>query len=173
MRFIPAAGVGILTLSVCVALGGAGAPKREDVPKYMSMLKSPSGKDRAIAAEMLGRRGQVAYKDVEKAIEPLKQTLLKDTDANARKAAATALGSIRPEAAEAVPELIQAVKKDASVDVKVAAAESLGVFKEDAKEGVPAIRELMKNFNDKAGQATRKRLQAALANITGAKKKKD
>ncbi len=171
MRFSQLAGGSILILSLTVALGGAGVPTREDVPKYIFMLKSANGKDRALAAQMLGKRGQVKYDDVEKALEPLRQVLQKDPDANARKAAAVALGSIHPEAKDFVPPLIDAVKKDASMEVKIAAAESLGVFGPDAKDGVPAIRELMGKLTEKKDQATRKSLQAALGNITGKKKR--
>jgi HEAT repeat protein len=159
-------------MSVGVAWGGAGLPKREDMPKYMSLLKSPNPKDRAMAAEMLGRRGQVNFKDVENAVEPLKQTLQNDKDAGARKAAALALGNIHPEAATAVPLLIEKTKSDAVLDVRVAAAESLGVFGTEAKEGASAIRELMQKFDAKKDRNTRKVLQAALMNVTGAQKKK-
>lgn len=172
MRFHQLLGFGILLMSFGVAWAGAGIPKKEDVPKFMFMLKSNSGKDRANAAQMLGKRGQVAFKDVENAIDPLKTMLQKDPDANARKAAAIALGSIHPEPETTVPQLIEACKKDANVDVKVAAAESLGVFGPDAKDGAPAIRELMKSFTDKKDRNTRKILQDALGKVTGVKKKK-
>lgn len=47
-----------------VQAGGSGIPKREDMPKYLKMLKtSVSAKDRALAAEMLGKRGQVVAAD--------------------------------------------------------------------------------------------------------------
>jgi hypothetical protein len=172
MTLYRAAGIGILILSLSVATSGGQAIKREDMPKYISLLKAPDAKTRAMAAEKIGKRGQVSFKDVEKAVEPLKQTLQSDPDARARKAAAIALGSIHPEAEGTVPTLIAAVKMDASIDVKVAAAESLGVFGAEAKDGAPAIRDLMGKFTEKKDRMIRKTLADSLGKVTGKMKKK-
>ncbi len=84
MRWARAVGVAVLLVSVGVALGGS-APRREDVPKYLKMLQAGGkGKDRALAAEMLGKRGMVNYNDVKDAIEPLKTALREDTEAAVR-----------------------------------------------------------------------------------------
>jgi len=172
MRAYHLAGLGLLLASFGIAwAGGSGIPKREEMPKYFNMLKSPNPKDRAAAAQMIGKRGQVNFKDVEQAVEPLKQ-VLKDKDAGARKAAAIALGSIHPDPEGVVPMLIDTCKNDAAIDVKVAAAESLGVFGPDAKDGAPAIRELMGKFDQKKDRNIRKVLADALGKVTGKPKKK-
>jgi HEAT repeat protein len=172
MRFHHLAGIGILLMSLGVAWGGGTVPKREEVPKYIKMLSAPNAKDRAKAAERLGARGQVNFKDVENAIDPLKQVLQKDKDAGTRKAAAVALGSIHPEPEGVVPILIKTVEKDNVTDVRVAAAEALGVFGPDAAAGAPAIRELMTKFTDKKDRNIRKSLADALGKVTGKPKKK-
>ncbi len=171
MRFYHAAGLGLLFLSLGVAWGGARIPTAREMPKYLNMTKSPVAKDRAMAFEMIGRRGAVSFDEVQPAIEPLKQAVQKDPDPNARRAAALALGSIKPEPKETVPVLLEALKSDKSMDVKVASAEALGFFGPDAKEAVAPIRELMNKFDPKKDREVRKNLQAAIGNITMAKKK--
>ncbi|MFO0967149.1 MAG: HEAT repeat domain-containing protein [Gemmataceae bacterium] len=146
MRFL-----GSLTLSVCAAAllcAGSSTPRREDVPKYMKMLTSGIGKDRAKAAEMLGRRGAISRKDVEDAIEPLKKMLQNDKDSGARSAAALALGAIAPTPDETVPLLIDALK-DKSVDVKISAISALGLYGPAAKSAVTPLREIQKDKTDK------------------------
>ena len=109
------------------------------MPRYLQMLKAgPTAKDRALAAEMIGKRGAVNYTDVEPAIEPLKG-LLKDGNAEVRKASATALGFIKPEAKDTVPLLTEVVKQDKVFNVKLAAAHALGLYGAEAKSAVPAI----------------------------------
>ena len=60
MNFTKSAGVGMLLVSVSLVMagGGVGIPKKEDVPKYMNQLKSTNSADRAKAAEMLGKQGR-------------------------------------------------------------------------------------------------------------------
>lgn len=152
---------GILCLlTACLALQGGGTVKKEDVPKYLKMLQtSNSGKERALAAEMLGKRGAISVADVKDAIEPLKTSLVKDVDANVRKAAATALGAIGAEPKETVSLLTDVVRKDASLDVKLAAALALGQFGPDAKSALPAINELA------ASQKDNKKVQILLKGV--------
>src|SRR5688500_8317854 len=120
--FLTAGSAALLMMSF--VLGGGDAPKKEDVPKYLKMLQSKTNaKERATAATMLGRRGAVNVKDVKDAIEPLKLMVRNDTDASARKAAASALGQIGPEPKETVPLLADVIKKDKSLAVKLAAVE--------------------------------------------------
>src|SRR5687767_9126640 len=111
MRGPFAAGTLLLSLSL-VWGGGAGTPKKEDVPKYLGMLKtSTSAKDRVLAAEMLGKRGAIRASDVKEAVEPLKLALKKDPDLDVRRAAAQALGNIGPAPETTVPLLIEALKE--------------------------------------------------------------
>src|SRR5581483_4207157 len=145
-----------------------GAPRKEDMPKYLQMLKtSQNAKDRALAAQMLGKRGQINANDVADAIEPLTKSVNKDIDASVRKAAAEALGNIGAEATTVVPALRSALK-DKTVPVKMAAAVALGQFGTAAKDAVPDLRALMKELNDKKNS---KIIAGAIMNITAKKKK--
>jgi len=125
-------GVSVLFASLGVALAG-GVPR--DVSKYIQVLKSPasSAKDRADAADIIGKRGAISYQAVQDAIDPL-QTALKDKDAKVRGAAALALGKIHPEAKETVPLLLDLVKEEEVLDTKLAAVTALGLYGGDARE---------------------------------------
>src|SRR5438093_1183920 len=84
MKFAQAFGVGILLFSFSLVFaGGFGIPKKEDVPKYLKQLQAEksTAAERARAAEMLGKRGGINAKDVEEAVEPLKNAVAKDKDA--------------------------------------------------------------------------------------------
>src|SRR4051812_40596691 len=111
MRVLSAAVITLLGVFT-LAYGGGAAPKKADVPKYLGMLKnSTSAKDRALAAEMLGKRGAIKASDVADAVDPLKDALAKDKDLGVKKAAAEALGSIGAEPENVVPLLIDALKE--------------------------------------------------------------
>jgi HEAT repeat protein len=148
MRLYTVAG-SILLLALGFVLAGGAAPKKEEIPKYLKMLQtSKSTKDRALAADMIGRRGAININDVRDAIEPLKTTMQNDVDATVRKAAVTALGDIGTEPKETVPLLADVVKKDRSLEVKLAAVQALARFGSDAKPALPAIRELASKQKD-------------------------
>lgn len=156
--------LGLMTL----AYGGAGVPKKTDVPKYLGMLKnSANAKDRALGAEMLGKRGAIKASDVAEAVEPLKSALQSDKDLSVRKAAAEALGNIGAEPENVVPLLITALK-DKSKDLKLGAISALKLYAGDAKEAVPALREIASEKTDKMMS---KAAGDAIKTITGAKKK--
>ena len=126
-----------------------GVPKKEDVPKYLKMLKgSRSPKDRAFAAEQLGRRGQVQVSDVKTAIEPLLSTMKGDSDADARRSAAVALGNIGTQPKVVIPALMEALK-DKSIKVNMAAVNALGAYGMQARPAVPALRAFAKTKKDK------------------------
>jgi HEAT repeat protein len=147
------------------------AARPEEVPKLIETLKSSTAaaKDRAVAAERIGLRGMVNYMDVEPAVPPL-QKALTDREALVRKAAATALGNIHPEAKDTVPLLTGVVKNDKAMDVKLAAVVALGQFGGEARSAVPALRELAGKFDNKKSSQFQT-VQAAIKNITGKKKK--
>jgi HEAT repeat protein len=174
MKFAKLIGVSIVLGSVSLVLagGGIGLPKKEDVPKYLKqLLTSTVAADRAKAAEMLGKRGGINANDVEDAVEPLKKSLKKDIDPKVRAAAARALGNIHPEAEGTVPVLIDRLKNDASMDVKLASVIALGQFGSDAKAALPDLRDLAKKFDakkSKDGQTIMTTIQL----IGAAKKKK-
>lgn len=167
MRVFNAAAILSLSVITFALGGGAGTPKKEDVPKYLAILKtSPNAKDRARAAEMLGKRAAVRVQDVESAIEPLKKALEKDIDLDVRRAAAYALGNIGPDPASTVPLLIGALKEK-HAGLKLAAINALSNYGDKAKEALPALREIQKEKTDKL---LSKAATAAIQSITGKKK---
>ena len=168
MKYYYAAGT-LCVLTMCLTIEGGATVKKEDVPKYLKMLQtSQVAKDRATAAEMLGKRGSINVNDVKDAIDPLKTTLQKDSDASVRKAAATALGAIGTEPSETVTLLAGVVKKDKSLEVKLAAVQALATFGPDAKSALPAIRELAAQQKD--NKKAKGIIQEATKAIAGKKK---
>jgi hypothetical protein len=166
MRYLIAAG--LLVLSFGFVFAGGGAPRKEDMPKYIKTIKNPGApaKVKTEAIEMIGKRGAVNSRDVDDAIEPLKALAQKDKDAGVRKAAVSALGSIAPDASATVPILIQVLKSDKSQDVKLASVTALGRYGPEAKSALPAIREFGKSLDKKQQQPIR----AATLAINGTKK---
>ena len=147
MKIFAAAGItmlGILTLAY-----GGGSPRKEDVPKYLKMLtSSTNAKERATAAEMLGKRGAIKASDVAGAIDPLKNALKSDKDVMVRRAAAEALGSMGAEPENVVPILIGTLKeKDFSL--KMGAISALSMYGSKATDAIPALREIAKEKTDK------------------------
>jgi HEAT repeat protein len=116
---------------------------------YLKMLTTASSpKDRAFAAEQLGRRGQIQVNDVKDAIDPLLQTLKSDSNPQVRSAAAGALGNICTRPKQVVPALMDALN-DKSITVNLAAVTALGQFGPEARSAVPALRTFAKNKKDK------------------------
>jgi HEAT repeat protein len=178
MKFAKAIGLGIFLCSISIVLagGGIGVPKKEDVPKYLAQLKnSKNGPDRAKAAEMLGKRGGINASDVEGAIEPLKNALQKDKDSAVRAASAYALGNILPDPEGTVPLLIDRLNNDDAMGVRMATVVALGQFGADSKAALPKLREMFSKFDTKAAKksADAKTIQVAIQQISGAKKKKN
>lgn len=172
MRWVKTVGVCMFLGAISVALaGGLGIPKKEDVPKYLKQLKSsPVAADRARAAEMLGKRGGINANDVEEAIEPLKKSLEKDTDASVRAASALALGNIHSEAEGIVQLLIDRLKNDSVMSVKMASVVALGQYGPNAKDALPPLRELGKKFDAKKSKEGQT-IQNSIMAISGKKKK--
>ena len=167
MRVVYVATMLLLSLGIVLA-GGTGTPRKEDVPKYLKMLlKSQSAKDRALGAEMLGRRGAVRSADVKDAIEPLQKALEKDVDSAVRAAAAKALGNIGVDAENTVPLLIKALK-DKGANVPLAAINALSQYGPDAKDALPELRQFLGKKDDKVSSLAAK---LAIGNITGKGKK--
>jgi HEAT repeat protein len=137
--------VGVLTIGTLEA----DVPKIVDVPKQIAALKGgKTARERATAAEEIGRYGAIRGAAVKDAIEPLLDALKNDSEASVRSAAATALGAIGPEPKTTVPALTEALK-DSSASVKIAAALALGQFGPDARPSLSALRELAANKKDK------------------------
>src|SRR5262249_6781371 len=131
------------------------------------MLKtSQSAKERAVAAEMLGKRGAINAEDVEDAIEPLKSALRADSDVKVRTAAAAALGNIGADPETTVPLLIDTLKAK-NLDLKMAAITALGKFGPTAKAAIEPLREIAKEKTDKKLSLT---ALLALKSIVGKKK---
>jgi HEAT repeat protein len=166
MKVRGAAGMVFLGI-VTLALGGSpGTPKKEDVPKYLAMLMNTSNaKERALGAEMLGRRGAIKASDVAAAIDPLKKALQSDKDLAVRKAAAEALGKIGAEPENIVPLLLDALK-DKSKDLKLGAIAALAQYGGDAKDALPALRDIA---NEKTDKMLSKAANGAIKAIRGKK----
>jgi HEAT repeat protein len=167
MKVCLAASLVLLGFITLARGGGSGTPKREDVPKYLNMLKnSPSAKERALGAEMLGKRGAIKASDVADAIDPLKTALKKDKEISVRKAAAEALGSIGSDPETVVPLLIDTLKEK-NRDLKLGAISALAQYGSDAKDALPALRELA---NEKTDKMIAKAATGAVKSISGKKK---
>jgi HEAT repeat protein len=131
------------------AAGGLGVPRKEDMPKYLKMLQSSAKpKDRAFAAEQIGKRGQIQVNDVKNAIEPLMAAVKKDKAPEVRSAAALALGNIATEPNTVVP-VLEAALKDKTVSVNLAAVNALGAYGPQARSAVPALRKFAQEKKDK------------------------
>ena len=151
--------------------GSPGTPKKEDVPKYLNLLKNGlNAKDRALGAEMLGKRGAINAADVAQAMDPLKTALQKDKDFSVRKAAAEALGNIGAEPATVVPLLMDALK-DKSTLLKLGAITALGQYGGDSMDALPALREIAQDKSDnKDNKMLSKAARGAIQAISGKKK---
>ncbi len=159
-----------VTLLASLSLIEAGGLiRKEDIPKYMKQLKSNNAKDRATAAQMIGKRGERNANDVVDAVQPLLTLMRKDPDMTVRRQAVLAIGNIHPEPKETVPLLMEVVKDDKAMDVKLAGAVALGQYGSDAREAVSTLRELQGKVKDKKG-ADFQTIAAALKNILGKKK---
>jgi HEAT repeat protein len=143
----------LLICAIAVLAGGqearADAPKKQDMPMYLKMLQTSSNaKDRAFAAEQIGRRGQIQVADVKSAIDPLLSAVKKDNSADVRRAAVAALGNIATQPETIVPALMEALK-DKSINVNLAAVTALGQYGMEARQAIPALREFAKSKKDK------------------------
>jgi HEAT repeat protein len=166
--FIVAGTVLALLVHRAEAGGTKSAPKREDMPKYINMLKSASSaKDRAVAAEQIGRRGAIQLNDVKEAVPLLQKATTKDSDANVRRVCAEALGRLATEPETSVPPLMDALK-DKNLQVNLAAVSALGNFGPEAKDALPALREFSKTQKDKK---INKMVAETIGKISGKKKK--
>ncbi len=160
---VMATAAGVLGLSTLEA----DAPKKIDAAKLIAVLKTaPKAKDRAAAADELGRHGAIRARDVKDAIDPLLEALKEDRDAEVRRAAAKALGDIAPDSKRVVPALTEALRDD-SVAVKMAAALALGQYGGEAREALPSLRQLA---TDKKQKKLAQAARMALKSIKGKKK---
>jgi len=151
------------------------APKLSEIPGIIVNLKDKDAKKRAEAAALLGARGQLRARDIKDAVEPLAAMVQNDSDAGARRAAASALGKADPDPKVALEPLIAALKSDKDIPVRTAAATALGNMGEAAKDAVSALQEAVALAKE-AGKTDKEKLAlgqaagAALKQIRGAKK---
>lgn len=137
-------GATMFLLGSAFLLAGGRVPPRQDVPKYIKMLKtSASAKDRALAAEMLGRRGQVVASDVKDAVQPLVKLLKDDPSADVRRASAVALGNIATQPKTVIPALVDALK-DSALPVGLAAVGAISQYGSEARSSIGALRAFAK-----------------------------
>jgi HEAT repeat protein len=167
MKVCSATGILLLGIMTLAFGGSPGTPKKADVPKYLAMLMtSANAKDRALGAEMLGKRGAIKASDVASALDPLKTALQKDKDLSVRKAAAEALGNIGAEPENVVPLLIDALKEKNN-GLKLGAISALAMYGSEAKDAIPALRAIAQEKTDKMMS---KAAQGAIKSISGKKK---
>jgi HEAT repeat protein len=154
------------------ALETEGPPKKEDVPKFISTLKtSPNAKARVQAVEDIGYRGAIRASDVDIAIDPILNALKNDKDAEVRVACARALGTIGTHSDKCVSPLTDALK-DSTLAVKIAAAQALGQFGPEAQSALPALMELAKIKESKDEKKLSQAAVTAMKSIKGVEKKK-
>jgi HEAT repeat protein len=134
--------------------------KKADIPKAIALLRSGSAREKAEAADALGERGNVRAKDVQDAIEPLKEALLKEEDSRVRAAAARALGKIAPTPTETVPLLLQALQQDKADEVKAAAIIAISQMPSAAGPAIPEIQKYARDKDKKRKQLTQAARQA-------------
>ncbi len=116
-------------------------PKQQEaLTTLVKALKHPDSAVRASAAEALGFIGHWARP----ATADLSATMLTDKDALTRGSAATALSSIKPEAASAIPALVKALK-DPDEGVRFWAAGALPQFGRQTRIALPALAEAVKS----------------------------
>ncbi|MBL8796035.1 MAG: HEAT repeat domain-containing protein [Planctomycetia bacterium] len=150
-------------------------PDLKEIPGLIKQLGDENAGTRTKAAELLGKAGMRRSRDIKGAIPALLKMVKDESDVNARRAAAGALGYASPEPKDAVPILINAVKEDKDFGVKIAAASALGYFGPEGKEAIPVLREAVdaakaadKDEKDKRNLG--KAAQGALKLITGSNK---
>jgi HEAT repeat protein len=167
--------IAVATIACIVGMGALetnGPPRKEDIPKCITTLKtSPNAKARVQAAEDIGYRGAIRASDVEIAIEPLLGALKSDKDAEVRRACAKVLGNIGTNAEKCVPHLTDALK-DSALVVKIAAAQALGQFGSEAKSALPALMDMVKMKESKDDKKVSQVAAAAVKSIKGVEKKK-
>lgn len=162
----------IFLLGGAIVLAGGGIPPRKDIPKYIKMLKtSPSAKERAEAAQKIGRRGQVLAADVKDAVQPLLKTLKDDPSADVRRASAVALGNIATQPKTVIPALVDALK-DTSLPVGLAAVDAVSQYGSEARSAIPALRSFAKEKvkDKKKDRDIMKRVTSAIKQISSAGK---
>ena len=144
------------------------AAAREDVPEYFKMLtKSTTAKDRALAAEMLGKRrininGRAGRHRAseESPAEGLQH-------GGTRRRLAEALGRFRSDPGATVPLLIESLNVK-NYNLHMAAVQAvLAAYGPDAKEALPRLRELKKELKNKKDD---KIIGAAMNTIAARKK---
>ena len=127
------------------------SPKRiVDTNATIESLKSSDRRTRLRAASDVAKLGGDAKKAV-----PALITMLQDDDVSLQEAAATALGTIGPNAKDALAPLIEALDRDP--EVRSAAIVAIAEIGAEAKPAAPALRGLLKKTDDRVV------LQAAVA----------
>jgi hypothetical protein len=140
MRSVYAGLILLATAGVGLTQVGDTLLRREEIPRAIAQLRAGDPKERAWAAEALGRRGAVRSADVQEAVTPLRELLKNDKNVNVRRAAAEALGNIGRDLDKTIPDLIRAMKSDPAEPVKIAAILALGKIGPEARAALPELR---------------------------------
>jgi HEAT repeat-containing taxis protein len=135
-----------------------------------TLEKTKDAKERAAAIAKLGTVAAAGQFEAVKPGIPKVVEGLDDKDAGVRAAAATAVGQIGPDDAEAVVKKLAALLKDKDEKVKANAVKALGSFGEKAQPAVKALREAKKENGDPKSKFS-KDVDAALKTISPKKPK--
>lgn len=132
-----------LTAEAAVALSFMG---RQAFAPLREAMSSEDPVVRREALRSIGKLKERAPLDA-RAVVPILLKGLQDPDASVRTVAATYLGIIQAEPANAVPALVDALE-DESPEVRSAAATALGSFGSRAQSAVPALRKATADSNE-------------------------
>ena len=139
----------LFALVIALAPPQAPAENEPNTAALVEELRHPDARRRGMAAEMMSERGPRARE----AVMPL-AAVLADENLNVRYWAASALGHIGPEAAEAVPALVGALRTSFPgrglqgpdryyADARAVCAQALGRIGPGARAALPALREAL------------------------------
>jgi len=128
--------LGLLLLAVPYANAES---KEAKVEKLIKQLDSSDAKDRAKAAEEIGKMAEIKV-SLGKPAVPKLIALLEDKDTSVRAAASGAV--CRCDDKDAVAPIIKMLKDEKEDRVKVQAIQGLGIMGGAAKDALPTIREI-------------------------------
>jgi HEAT repeat protein len=141
-----------LSVMMCTSVTTFAEETREArAERMIKQLDSESARDRAKAAEEIGKMAEIKVSLGKPAVKRLVE-LLEDKDSDVRAAAAGAACRC-DEPKEVVKPIIKLLKEEKNTRVKVEAIKGLGIMGESAREAVPTIREIaMKARQDNTPQ---------------------
>jgi HEAT repeat protein len=139
--------VTVLSLFLLAAPFVSAESREEKAQKLIKQLDASEPRDRAKAAEEIGKLAEIKV-SLGKPAVPKLITLLEDKDTNVRAAAAGAV--CRCDDKSAVDPIVKMLKDEKETKVILQAVMGLGIMGESAREALPTIREIaQKNREEK------------------------